>query len=83
MEASQAMRYIERVIRSTSMAGWKSCGHLPRLGHSGVTGEWVFGQRTNCGIMAAPYGRGFPAMDEDCSWVPTFDHSILDTEVRW
>jgi hypothetical protein len=36
-----------------------------RLEHSGVTGEWVFGQSTNCGIMAAPYGIGFPAMDED------------------
>ena len=41
------------------------------------------GQRTNCGIMAAPSGRGFPAMDEDGSGVPQCDHSILDTKVRW
>jgi hypothetical protein len=56
-------------------------GVCTQIGAFGVTGEWVFGQRTHCGIVAAPSGRGFLAMEEDCSCVPTFAHSILATEV--
>ncbi len=72
----------KRPYQKSTHGGVDELGAFTQIGAFRVTGEWVFGQRTQCGMMAAPYGRGFPAMAADGSCVPQLDHAILDTEVR-
>jgi hypothetical protein len=51
--------------QKSTHGGVDELGAFTQIGAFGLTGEWVFGQRTQCGMMAAPYGSGFPAMAAD------------------
>jgi len=51
--------------QKSTPGGVDELGAFTQIGAFGLTGEWVFGQRTQCGMMAAPYGSGFPAMAAD------------------
>ena len=51
--------------QTSKSGGVETLGAFTQIGAFGLTGEWVFGQRTQCGMMAAPYGSGFPAMAAD------------------
>jgi hypothetical protein len=61
----QPQSYQTLPYRKSKHGGVEALGAFTQIGAFGVTGEWVFGQRTHCGMMAAPYGIGFLAMDED------------------
>jgi len=61
----QTARGHKASYQKSTPGGVDELGAFTQIGAFGLTGEWVFGQRTPCGMMAAPYGSGFPAMAAD------------------